>query len=53
MSLQDRIDEEVKNIRFLPDPLTPEQREYVNNLVKLGKNEEATQYTIECMKRAK
>ena len=34
MSLQDRIDDEIKNIEVLPDPLTPEQREYLKTLIK-------------------
>lgn len=50
MSLQDRIDEEVKNIRFLPDPLTPEQRKHFGELIDMGKKEEAMEYAKECKK---
>lgn len=50
MSLQDRIDEEVKNIKLLPDPLTPEQRKRFGELIDMGKKEEAMEYAKECKK---
>ena len=50
MSLQDRINDEINNIKALPDPLTKEQREHLKTLKN---SEEMEKFIEECLKKSK
>ena len=50
MTLQDRINDEINNIKALPDTLTKEQREHLKTLKN---SEEKEKFVEECIKNFK